>query len=213
MQDLPIFISYYTGDDYYKRCSDRIKSMCSSLGINLIVEEVQDLGSYYKNTLYKPQYILQKVKELKRDVIWIDVDTSIKKYSSCFKKWESDLLFSSNTGDIKGIKASPIGIKYNEPSLNFMEEWAYSCKNKISLNEVDFDHDILKYEILPRMIGKIDIDLMKDDMNYVDFSNGKVIDNGISRTKNKNLEVSVVIDKNVRRSNSFDLLDLKNFKK
>ena len=60
----PLFISYYTKNDYYQECSRNLKSMCDSLGIEIEIAEVRDLGSYWKNTLYKPTYILNKIKEL-----------------------------------------------------------------------------------------------------------------------------------------------------
>ena len=207
----PIFITYYTGNSYYSECAKSIKSTCDLLGINIIIDKLEDTGFYWKNTLIKPSYILEKIKSLKSDVIWIDVDTKIFKYHDCFKKWDSDITVASHTGDLQGIKASPIGIKYNDRALKLLESWESVCKHKISCNDVDLDHDILKYEILPDMSDKISMSIMTNDNNYIDFTNGSIIDNGISRVANKGREMKIVIDKNSMRDGRFKSMDIKNF--
>lgn len=207
----PLFISYYTKNDYYQECSRNLKSMCDSLEIKIEINEINDLGFYWKNTLFKPGYILNKIKEKKSDLIWIDVDTKIKKYSECFKNWNADLLFSSHTGDLQGIKASPIGFKYNDRCLNFLEEWSKKCSEKIEKNDIDMDHDVLKYEIISNFCGKISLELMKDVYDFKDFSDGEVIDNGISRGVSKHHEVKIVMNKNRKRSYDFDKTTIQKF--
>lgn len=206
-----LFISYYTDDLYYKRCSDALLSSCKSLGINIEMVKISDLREYWKNTLYKPTFLLNKLKEKKSDIIWIDADTIIKKYAECFKKWEGDLLLSSHTGFLQGIKASPIGVKYNEVTIEFLEAWSKLATERINGNNIDLDHDILKYEIIPKFKDKISIEIMKDDLQYKDFSDGTVIKNGISRPYNKGQVINKVIEKNINRSKEFDNLSLKDF--
>lgn len=212
MSKNPIFISYYTGSEYYKKCSDDLLTSCKNLGIDIIIENVKDSGNYWKNTLYKPSYIFNKMVELKSDVIWIDADTKIFSYPECFKNWESDILFASHTGDLNGIKASPLGIKYNDKNLKFVEDWSMVCKNKSENDDVDLDHDLLKYEILPKYTNLISIEIMRDSMDPLDFTNGRVIDNGISRVPGKSNDMRIVINKNARRSIAFDSLNIHNFK-
>ena len=212
MSKNPIFISYYTGNGYYKNCSDDLISSCKNLGIEIVIENVSDSGNYWKNTLYKPSFILEKMNELKSDVIWIDVDTRIFSYSECFKKWGSDILFASHTGDLSGIKASPLGIKYNDKNIEFIKDWSILCRNKSENNDVDLDHDLLKYEILPKYVNSISIEIMNDSMNPSDFTNGRVIDNGISRVSGKSNDMRTVINKNLTRSRLFDSLNINDFK-
>lgn len=208
----PILISYYTGDPYYGLCSDNLKKSCEHLKIPIVIENIQNLGSYWENTLQKPSFILKKIEEFKKDVIWIDVDTKINQYPECFKKWDSDIILASHTGDLHGIKASPIGIKYNESSIKFLSEWKKLCDDCISNSEIDFDHDILKYNLLENFAGKISIDIMKDSLNHVDFTNGKIIDNGISRVPNKSSYMMKVLEKNKKRESNFYRLSLEDFK-
>ena len=212
MSKNPVLISYYTGSEYYKKCAGDLVSSCKNLGMDIIMENVKDSGNYWRNTLYKPFYILDKMTELKSDVIWIDADTRIFSYPACFKKWNSDILFASHTGDLQGIKASPIGIKYNDKNLKFIKNWSDICKDKLETNDVDLDHDLLKYELLPLYSDLISIEIMKDDMSPEDFTNGKIIDNGISRAPNKGNDMRIVINKNLTRTHIFDSLNIENFK-
>jgi hypothetical protein len=75
------------------------------------------------------------------------------------------------------------------------------------------DHDILKYDILENLVGKISMDIMKDSLSHVDFTNGKIIDNGISRAPNKSSYMIKVLEKNKKRESGFYQLSLNDFKR
>lgn len=208
----PIFISYFTGDDYYDKCADILKNDLYKMGIPFNIEKVQDRGTYWKNTLYKPSFILENIKKYKRDLIWIDVDTKISIYHEKFKKWEKDILMCSHTGNLDGIKASPLGFKYNERSLDFLKYWENDCKTMIEKNDIDLDHDILKYETLCNFINRISIEIASGEgFKASDFTDGRIIKNGISRTTGKGHEMKKVINKNEDRKNRFDVLEIKDF--
>jgi hypothetical protein len=211
MTNLPIFISYHTGDSYYSSCAENLVSNIRSLGGEIIMEKVTDTGYYWKNTLKKPGFILSKMDELKRDLIWIDADTNIFGYTDCMKKWESDILFASHTGDIHGIKASPMGIKYSEKTLGFFKKFSDLCNHKIESNELDLDHDVLKYELLPDYKEKISLEILGCEGVPSDYTDGKYIRNGISRGINKGREVHSVTLKNSTRDLKFRMLSLNDF--
>jgi hypothetical protein len=208
----PLFVSYYTGNSYYDECSEKLIKYCEALGISIEIENVQDLGAYWKNTLQKPSYILRKIKEHQRDLIWIDIDTKIYQYNDCFKKWESDIIMASFTGTLQGIKASPIGIKYNERSINFLAEWEVICTSRIGNDDIDLDHDILKYEILPHLKNKLTIEIMNDNLDPKNFTEGSIIENGTSIVPNKWKEMNKVISKNKFRIDNFLELAIEDFK-
>ena len=208
----PIFISFYSGDAYYENCSRVLYNKCKLLGIEIEIERSGGHREDWKNTLHKPSFIYDKLNLLKRDLIWIDVDTNISEYHDVFKKWDSDILFASHTGDLQGIKASPLCIKYNERSLRFLESLKNTCLEKIRTNDVDFDHDVLKYDIIPKFKGKLWVDIMKGE-GFIneDFSDGKVISNGISRVRDKHFYTKDVLRKNIKRTKEFDSCVLKDF--
>ena len=74
------------------------------------------------------------------------------------------------------------------------------------------DHDVLKYEILPKFRSKISIDIMSDEkLKSSDFSDGSVIINGVSRVRDKAIYMREVIRKNARRESDFESLTLNDF--
>jgi hypothetical protein len=86
------------------------------------------------------------------------------------------------------------------------------CDQKIRSNDIDLDHDVLKYEILPKFKGRIWIDVMDDTkLKASDFSDGAIINNGISRVRDKSIYMSEVIRKNSKRNSDFQSLLLKDF--
>ena len=209
----PLFISFFTGDHYYKECANTLRRDLSQLGIESEIEEKNNLGFYWKNTLQKPEFILNKLNKHQRDLVWIDVDTRIFSYPEKLKSWNSNLILASHTGTLEGIKASPIGIKYNQDSIAFLERWTRVSNEKISKNEIDLDHDLMKYEILPEFIGRISIELIEENgFDPSDFTDGRAIKNGASRVKGKGREMNIVISKNSKRCHLFNSLGLNDFK-
>lgn len=207
----PQLISFYTGDQYYRNKASDLKSKCHSLGIDIEISEVNNLGGYWKNTLHKPVFIYQKMLEKRKDLIWIDVDTEIFSRHDSMFTWTSDLYFASHTGELDGIKASPIGFKFNEICLQFLETWKKSCENKISSGDVDFDHDVLKYDILPQFKGKISLQIMRGDLEAKEFTDGSIINNGNSRVHGKSQQTRDVLRKNITRDSVFNSLKKEDF--
>lgn len=207
----PQLISFYTGDQYYRNKALDLKKRCHSLDIDIEISEVNNLCEYWKNTLHKPIFIYQKMLEKRKDLIWIDVDTEIFSRHDSMFTWESDLYFASHTGELDGIKASPIGFKFNEICLQFLETWKKSCENKISSGDVDFDHDVLKYDILPRFKGKISLQIMRGDLEAKEFTDGSIINNGNSRVHGKAQQTRDVLRKNISRDSVFNSLKKEDF--
>lgn len=208
----PPFISFYTGNDYYKEKSETLVNKCKNLGIPFFCEKIEDLGAYWKNTLQKPSFILRKIKEFKSDIVWIDIDTNIIVYDDSMKKWESDILFSSHTGTLEGIKASPLCLKYTDRTIKFLEVWADISDKKIRNSEIDFDHDVMKFEVIPMFSNRIGISLMKGNNEYKDYSDGKIIVNGNSRVRGKGEQTTIVMNRNKSRNFPFSSMSLNDFK-
>jgi hypothetical protein len=208
---IPKLISFYTGDPYYATKASELKNRCYSLGIEVEISEIGNQGDYWKNTLYKPVFIYKNLVEKKEDLIWIDVDTEIVSKNIEMFKWTADLYFASHTGEIDGIKASPIGFRFNDRTLKFVEEWKKSCESKISSGDVDFDHDILKYDILPQFKGGISLQIMKGNLEAKEFTNGNVINNGNSRVHGKSQQTRHVLRKNNFRRFPFECLKKEDF--
>lgn len=205
----PVFVSFHCGDPYYARAGAALRARCDTLGIPLLIEGVADRGSYWRNTLQKPLFIRDMLDRLRRDLFWIDVDTNLHADHPAFHAVKADLAVASHSGDISGVKASPIGFAYNARSLAFVTDWAETCRARLDSGEVDLDHDILKYEILPRFPGRITIDLMGDAIRPREFTEGRILTNGLSGRGRDALPI--VIARNRSRAARFAGLSLHDF--
>jgi hypothetical protein len=72
--DLPLVISYYTKDTPYEQEVQRLISSCQTFSIEAQIEPRPSLGSWEKNCAQKASFILQKLREVKRPVLWVDAD-------------------------------------------------------------------------------------------------------------------------------------------
>lgn len=147
----------------------------------------------------------------KSDIFWIDCDTHLKKDSDFFHQIQSDLSFASHTGTLEGIKASPIGFRYNDRVIEFLTLWSKKCEEHILNDDIDLDHDVLKYEILPQFKNKISVSIMGNIGESKRYTDGDIILNGISRTPDKDYQMRVVLDKNTTRTKIFNRLSIKDY--
>ena len=80
-------VSFYSdvdGGTYYSDHAVRLKKECEELGIPYDIQEKPSVGSYQKNCLSKPQYIYDKMKEMREPFVWLDVDSYLLKKPDIF---------------------------------------------------------------------------------------------------------------------------------
>lgn len=205
----PCFISFYCGDSYYARCAAALQQQCAALGVPILVEAAPDLGCYWRNTLFKAIFIRDRLAAMQRDLIWIDADTTLHEDHVAFQSLSADLTLASHSGDLSGVKASPIGLAYTPRAQALVAAWAQACKARLDQNDVDLDHDLLKYEILPAFAGKLSLRLMGDPARPRQFTEGTTLTNGLSGRSGGAMQH--VLQRNKQRSAAFAALRLEHF--
>jgi len=84
-----IVCSYYTSD-YQKYTTQLIESL-KKFGIPSDIQLVNDLGSWDKNTQYKPTFLLQMLlKHSPNSVVYVDVDAEFVAFPNHFDKLDAD---------------------------------------------------------------------------------------------------------------------------
>ena len=205
----PLFVSFYSGDAYYRRCAAALGARCDALGVPILIEARTDLGGYWRNTLQKPIFLLEKMRALDRDLIWIDADTDLRQDHPEFRALRADVTFASHSGDLSGIKASPIGVARTPAGFAFVEAWAQVCRDRLAADEIDLDHDILKYEILPAFASRLTMRMMGDPARPRAFTDGCVVTNGLSGRSRAALPA--VLRRNRLRADAFAALRIEHF--
>lgn len=120
-------ISFYTKDWQYPQHAKRLAAECEALGMPCVIEELPSTGSYLKNTCMKPQFILDKLQELKSPVLWVDVDGSIYK---CVEMVNCD--FAARRMSPERNRTWHVGtmcFNYTPNMLKFLERWIENTGN------------------------------------------------------------------------------------
>jgi hypothetical protein len=126
----------------------------------------------------KPKFILEKLIETKSPVIWMDCDTTLIRPFSAFNETKEDIGLATHSGDINGIKASPLFFNYTKGAFLIIREWILHS-NWAQLKMIsELDHDALKHWVLPSLIGRVSLKILSD--SYQDYCNGGYIQNGNS---------------------------------
>lgn len=128
------FITFYydyNTSNYYKNSETRLRHQIESMGGNLLSYNPVLTEDYSINCLYKPKLILEKLKELKEDLIWIDVDCYMQAIPNEMDNITEDIGFVLRTHDMKTPHSGLIYFKYNDKVLSFVEEWTNQSQAEV----------------------------------------------------------------------------------
>jgi hypothetical protein len=178
--------SYYADfqqNNYYKNYALNLIDRCKKFGVAYNISERTSRGSYGANCLMKPEFVLEKLKESKAPLIWMDCDTDFKSSFSEFNNISEDIGMATHSGDLSGIKASPLFFNYTAGSFKIIREWVVHCRSSFLKGIPELDHDALKHYVLPHLRGNYSVFLLSQNWN--DFVHGKYIHNGNSRVDGK----------------------------
>jgi len=125
MSEYPTIISFYTHDWKYPNYAMKMRVDCDRLGLEHHIVLLRERGTWIDNTKRKPQFILDTIKELKRPVLWIDVDGSIYKRPDHFAG-DYDYDWAARPKPIERERKWHVGtmyFAYNDRVISFLEEW------------------------------------------------------------------------------------------
>lgn len=141
-------ISYAMGRRYEKHYwqlqgwADRNKKYKTDFHI------LPEKGDYYANTRYKPSFILQMLEKYQAPVLWLDVDSIIKRDIGEYIGGDEIMAVRHETSGIKPYYACCLYFPYNESTLALVKKWKYLCDNPDCGKRGD--HTLL-LEILPKV--------------------------------------------------------------
>jgi hypothetical protein len=140
-------ISFYSdidGKTYYSDHAKRLKTQLDNFGIPNDLREKVSLGSYQKNCLSKPQFIYQLLIQKQKPVVWLDIDSDVRKPLNVFDMFtnNTDVAVACSTNKLHAAKASPIYFGFNSNSLEFLQHWNFLSK-KMAASGQWFDHEAL----------------------------------------------------------------------
>ena len=198
-------VSFYSDVDentYYSDHAKRLIGECDSLGLQYDIKEKPSAGTYQKNCLSKPQFILDKLYEKRKPFVWLDIDSYLFKQPELFDGMVDrfDIGFATSIPSIGGIKASPLFINNTPNCEAFLQTWSHNADAALAENKKHFDHEPLfalvqhfqsqmricfvgpEYCVWPRsqnentviMMGLSDVDSKKDNLRAMGMEEGKL---------------------------------------
>ncbi len=88
----PLVVSFYTKNTGYEEEATRLRRELHLFGFEYDIEGIQSFGSWQKNTQYKAKFIAGMLeKHPKRNLLWLDVDSSVYQYPDLFDNANFDL--------------------------------------------------------------------------------------------------------------------------
>lgn len=140
-------ISFYSDIDnktYYSDHAKRLHEQLASLGVPHDFRQKDSLGSYQKNCLSKPQFIYQMLVQKQKPVVWLDIDSDVRKDLNVFDQFtgNTDVAVACSTNKLMAAKASPIYLDFNSKVLEFLQHWTFMAR-QMANNGQWFDHEAL----------------------------------------------------------------------
>jgi hypothetical protein len=140
-------ISFYSdidGKTYYSDHAKRLTEQLIRFNVPHDIREKPSLGTYQKNCLSKPAFIYQLLVEKQRPVVWLDIDSDVRRPLHVFDQFEgnTDLAVTCSVNKLHAAKASPIYIAFNSKTLEFLQHWMFMTRQMMN-NGQWFDHEAL----------------------------------------------------------------------
>jgi len=148
----PLIISYYTEGTLYEKEAEDLKASCEKLGLEYEISEVPNLGSWEQNCCHKPTFILQKLEEHKRPVIWTDVDSVILKKPEILLNCHADCALRVNDNvqptDPSKILSGTMFFNNTDSAKKLLTLWEKECERDLGRSGTSYDQVCLRKVVL-----------------------------------------------------------------
>lgn len=153
----PLVISFHTHPEY-KVHADRMEKSIRRFGFEVEVSAVESRGSWLSNAQYKAQFILDKLVEKKRDIVWLDADSIVNSYPTLFDNFDGDIGvhicdWKRHTGgrrDQKELLGAVMYCRYNAKVVALLKAWVKA----VALEPKRWEQLTLQYLLADTILGK-----------------------------------------------------------
>ncbi|MCH9621115.1 MAG: hypothetical protein S4CHLAM20_05310 [Chlamydiia bacterium] len=151
-QKQPLIISYYSEGTLYEKEAVDLKASCEKLGLEHEICEVPNLGSWEKNCCYKPTFILEKLAEHNRPIIWTDIDSVVLKNPEILLNCQADCALRVND-DVPPTHQSKImsGTMFfnnTASAKKLLTLWEKECEKELERDGLTYDQACLRKVVL-----------------------------------------------------------------
>nr|MCH9811870.1 hypothetical protein [bacterium] len=136
---------------YKEEAKDLIKS-CEDFGLEYEISEVENKGSWQENCCQKAEFILQKLEEHQRPVIWTDVDSVIKQMPTLLLECKADCALRVNDNvapeDPSKILSGTMFFNNTASAKKLLTLWKKECEKQLMKDQMVYDQVCLRKVVL-----------------------------------------------------------------
>ena len=151
----PLVVSFFTKNTPYEQEAIEFMASCEKHGIEYEVEGLESQGVWDRNCAMKPAFILRKLHEKRRALLWVDIDGRFKRGFPPYDWEKADLSVWVNEKDVPGkcnrFCSATLYCSYAPQTVALCETWIALCETYLSqdnrLVEV-WDQDVLQEALL-----------------------------------------------------------------
>jgi len=131
----PIVISYYTQNTPYEKEIQNLIDSCKKFELETSIDGVDSFGAWELNCAYKPFFILKKLNELKKPILFVDADGIFVGKPSWQEAFSSDLAVRQDPklpdDHPSKVISSTIYVGNGERARDLVKYWAMQCQKSL----------------------------------------------------------------------------------
>jgi len=154
-----IVVAYFTDNAVYNKHAHNLVASLKEFDISFDIKQVKNLGSWKKNTQYKPTFIKEMmVKYPDYSIVYTDIDSVFKAYPVLFENIEKDVAahdfnraeYSSSAKNVAELLSGTLYFKNSPESIRILDLWIAACKkNPASWDQSCLQKVLTNYYKLP----------------------------------------------------------------
>lgn len=148
----PLIVSFYTKGTLYEKEAETLKNSLDKLGLEYEIVEMPNLGSWQKNCCMKPKFLLDKLEEHKRPLIWTDVDSVVLKNPEILLECTADCALRVDDHveptDPSKILSGTMFFNNTFSAKKLLNFWMKECERQLEKKEKVYDQDCLRKVVL-----------------------------------------------------------------
>lgn len=125
----PLVVSFYTPP--YAALAARMRQSIARFGFETDVVGIESRGDWLANVHYKTDFMLAKLLEHKRDILWLDADSVVNRYPALFCDFPGDIgvhyinwaQHTHGRNSLRELDDAVFYAAYNERTIKLMGEW------------------------------------------------------------------------------------------
>ena len=123
----PTIVCFYTPNTGYEKEVEGLIASCKKFDLPYSIDPIPNFGTWEKNCCFKIKYILKKLIDLKRPILWLDADALIVQKPTLFETLDADIalrIVNELPNDHQSKMISGTVFVNNTPeALQVLQEW------------------------------------------------------------------------------------------